>query len=970
MSTTPAKPRSWVRAAALCAWAAYLLVPVEGWGLFSGRPLGLLSTTAFAIVCWSAFARRTALPWLAIVTALALKIALGMTAIVPRGFSARYYANANFSGPAERGTEPADSSFTRTDHRLRFGMEGEPDVPLAFFNDETRFNFYREGDPDRKALPFSVAWQGYWRVTSSTPETLYLFSPGGAAELSVGSALSARVAAGERWTGVVTLPPGYYRVNINWSVPQGGARQLDAGRVVGGRDQPFDDQVMVRRRASALALAADRIVRTLAGVLDVALIVWLLSQLAAGISSAYRRLRAGFDPHAALTLAWLFGIADGLVAAMPMLGRMITLSGGDDWLSYETRARDIGLHGLWMTAGAQLGHGEPFFQQPLYPYFLAACHWVFGDDLFGVCFVQRLFVIATIIALWRTAVLLFDESAGLAVLVTAVLVVYEKFSPWSGILLTEVLFVPLVCLWIYTLLRFAVVPSRQRAIAAGIVGGLATLARSSLLLGWAGIFPALAVAMGWSRRRLGALAILMTTMSLVTSTATIRNWVVAHRFVIVSSEGPIVLFVGNSPPPLTIAPDRKAQYERLGLDPRVQAVVEFARQQPGGFSRGLWQKAQYTLGWFEAMRPQAGTSWFYVVTWIAALIGLAGLSWIESPRPTAVLLIPLIVALTHFAVVVLFQPHVYADRILMPFYMLIVPYAAIPVISAARFALRFGRERAAAACWMSLVVLLIARLAGLLGSVDVDVLCMTLLLAGLCVAGVPELSGVRVAACAAYSIALAIWLVRAPEAPRGPVCRPEWLFVALVLFSGALLPSRAVRRTAATLLLGCVALAAAWLSLQSSVSAAIHAVLTSIRPAFADVALCAAVVGLCTGAAALATSAPGIRRGLTYAAGLALAIAALGKAGIFVNPERALLAGRIAAFGVAGAAAYALVWLEGAWPGGDSIIRLAMQGAIGGAFIASLFGVELASGQAEALFIAGLAFATARRQAPRAEPST
>jgi hypothetical protein len=265
---------------------------------------------------------------------------------------------------------------------------------------------------------------------------------------------------------------------------------------------------------------------------------------------------------------------------------------------------------------------------------------------------------------------------------------------------------------------------------------------------------------------------------------------------------------------------------------------------------------------------------------------------------------------------------------------------------------------------------LIARLAGLLGSVDVDVLCMTLLLAGLCVAGVPELSGVRVAACAAYSIALAIWLVRAPEAPRGPVCRPEWLFVALVLFSGALLPSRAVRRTAATLLLGCAALAAAWLSLQSSVSAAIHAVLTSIRPAFADVALCAAVVGLCTGAAALATSAPGIRRGLTYAAGLALAIAALGKAGIFVNPERSLLAGRIAAFGVAGAAAYALVWLEGAWPGGDSIIRLAMQGAIGGAFIASLFGVELASGQAEALFIAGLAFATARRQAPRAEPST
>jgi len=245
-----------------------------------------------------------------------------------------------------------------------------------------------------------------------------------------------------------------------------------------------------------------------------------------------------------------------------------------------------------------------------------------------------------------------------------------------------------------------------------------------------------------------------------------------------------------------------------------------------------------------------------------------------------------------------------------------------------------------------------------------------MLLAGICVAGVPELSGVRVTICAAYSIALAIWLVRAPEAPRGPVCRPEWLFVALVLFSGALLPSRAVQRTAASLLLGCAALAAAWLSLQGSVFAALHAVLTSIRPAFADVALCSAIVGLCTGAAALATSAPRIRRGLTYAAGVALAIAALGKAGVFVNPDRALLAGRLAAFGVAGAAAYALVWLEGAWPGGDSIAALAVHGAIAGAFIASLFGVELASGQAEALFIAGLAFGAARRQAPRAEQST
>ena len=292
-------------------------------------------------------------------------------------------------------------------------------------------------------------------------------------------------------------------------------------------------------------------------------------------------------------------------------------------------------------------------------------------------FVQRLFAAATIVALWRTVALLFDEQAGLAALVTAIVIVYEKFAPWTGILLTETLFVPLVCLWIYTLVRFAESPSRGRAIASGLVGGLATLARSSLLVGWAGAVPVLAIAMGWRRQRLGLLALLVTTMVAVTSMATMRNWIVAHRLVAISSEGPVVLSVGNSPPPLTIPPPHKALYDRIGLDPLVQAVVEYARQQPRAFGRGLWQKAQYTLGWFEAIRPDAGTSTFYIVTWMTALVGVALLPWIAPRRSLVAAVIPLLVAGSHFAVVVVFQPRVYGDRLIMPFYMLLVPYAAV-----------------------------------------------------------------------------------------------------------------------------------------------------------------------------------------------------------------------------------------------------------------------------------------------------
>jgi hypothetical protein len=908
MPTTRAEPRASVRVASTVAWIAYLIVPVEGWGFFHGRPLGLLSTTALAIVCWLAFARGSTARWRVVAMALALKVVVGTIAIVPHGFSARYYANASFAGPPEPGTEPADASASRTDHRLRFGIDDAPDIPLAFFNDQDRFNFYREHDPDRATLPFSVTWQGFWRVTSDAPQALYVSTPAGAAQISVSDTFSARVEPGERWTGTVTLAPGFHRVTIAWSVPQGGARQFDAGTIVDGHDQPFDDGAIVRRRASATALAADRATRVASQALDACLIAWLLIQLAAGIRIAYRRLRETFEPHDALALAWALGIADALIAAVPAVGRTITLSGGNDWLTYEWHARDIALHGLWMNHGAPLGQGVAFFQQPLYPYFLAACHWLFGDGMFGVLFMQRLFAGATVIVLWRTVARLWDEQAGLAALVTAIVIVYEKFAPWTGILLTETLFVPVVCLWMYTLVRLVQSPTRGRAIGAGVAGGLGTLARSSLLLGWIAVVPALAIAMGRRRQRLGLLALLVATMAAVTSTATIRNWVVAHRFVVISSEGPVVLSVGNSPPALTIPPPHKAAYDRIGLDPLVQAVVEYARQQPRGFGRGLWQKAQYTLGWFEAIRPGAGTSAFYVVTWITALVGVALLPWVVPRRSLIASVIPMLVAATHFAAVVVFQPHVYADRLIMPMYMLLVPYAAVPLIAAARMAVRAGPERAAGACWIAFCLVLMGRAAGIFTVIDLDVLAAAVLAGGLCLAGLPTPRPFRVAIYTVYALVLAAWLVGDTTAPRAATCRAEWLFLAVALFSGALLPGRTVQlpapRSRATL----------------------------------------------------------TRQALIYVAAAGLAIAALRMIGTSVNPERALLAGRIAAFGLAGAVVYALVWIEGAWPAGDALIALIAQGVVFGFFVEVLFGAELTDAGGAPLLLAGLAIGAFRGQ--------
>ena len=70
----------------------------------------------------------------------------------------------------------------------------------------------------------------------------------------------------------------------------------------------------------------------------------------------------------------------------PLAGRATILSGLDDWLIYESSARDILLNGPLMDGGQ--GHAPPFYGQPLYPYVLALAHRLTGESLFGPLVLQ------------------------------------------------------------------------------------------------------------------------------------------------------------------------------------------------------------------------------------------------------------------------------------------------------------------------------------------------------------------------------------------------------------------------------------------------------------------------------------------------------------------------------------------------------------------------------------------------------
>src|SRR5207244_11653308 len=103
--------------------------------------------------------------------------------------------------------------------------------------------------------------------------------------------------------------------------------------------------------------------------------------LFAWLGTAVIRAGGGGTGPAALGAIPLLFLVYGMALLAPLAGRATILSGLDDWLIYESSARDILLNGPLMDGGQ--GHAPPFYGQPLYPYVLAVAHRLTGESLFG-----------------------------------------------------------------------------------------------------------------------------------------------------------------------------------------------------------------------------------------------------------------------------------------------------------------------------------------------------------------------------------------------------------------------------------------------------------------------------------------------------------------------------------------------------------------------------------------------------------
>src|SRR5204862_2747328 len=144
-------------------------------------------------------------------------------------FRARYFANADATGAPERSAEFITSPFTRIDTRLQF-MPGGPELPLNFFNDNTRYSLFQVAYTRHDQLPFAARWSGEWCIPPGV-DAIYVQAPKATGEVSIDGRPVATVGpADDDGESVVplSLTEEWHRLDVSLSSPYGASRQFSA----------------------------------------------------------------------------------------------------------------------------------------------------------------------------------------------------------------------------------------------------------------------------------------------------------------------------------------------------------------------------------------------------------------------------------------------------------------------------------------------------------------------------------------------------------------------------------------------------------------------------------------------------------------------------------------------------------------------------------------------------------------------
>lgn len=308
-----------------------------------------------------------------------------------------------------------------------------------------------------------------------------------------------------------------------------------------------------------------------------------------------------------------------------------------DALTFHLEARGL-LDGTWPG-------NEPFWQAPLYSFFLGAVYAAFGDDGATVRLVHALLGALTAVLTWILARRWLPPAWALGAF--AVVGLHGPLLYFEGQLLRETLANVLLVAWATLLLGILHSPRVWMWGSCGWVLGLTALCReNALVLLPLLVWGAMAAGGGSTDRRRGGrwlpLAAALGGLALAIGPVTVHNWRQEPDLVPISSSGGINFFLGNnaeSSETLAIRPGSRWQAlldepRRAGAETAADRsryfygkALRWIASDPPGFVANTLRKAAVLLSAHEQGRnqdiyPSRSGSWVLRVTmWKAGPIG-------------------------------------------------------------------------------------------------------------------------------------------------------------------------------------------------------------------------------------------------------------------------------------------------------------------------------------------------------------
>jgi hypothetical protein len=374
-----------------------------------------------------------------------------------------------------------------------------------------------------------------------------------------------------------------------------------------------------------------------------------------------------------------FGL-QGFVTALPF-SRFYTLTAGDDWLGFESRARNILEQGLLMPLDAALGDGVPYFYHPFYSYVLAAVHALTGESLFGPIFVHFLILAATAIVMYALARPLFGSVPAICG-VAALVAIFELdfIRRYSVTLLSENLYILTVSCCLLALARWVQHGRTAMLALAGVWGGISAATRPVMMVFLPLAFMVVAVIARRSQRGVAAPLILAGTWMACVLPFTIRNWIVSRQLVLISAGQGGAVIEHNVPRPLDPGPYLEAY--RSGDTSSAGVLWRIFVEHPAAFIGLQFKKLGFSLGmvhWFEGYRPHPELI-AVTVLYVAMLVT-------SRPMRRPELWPVHAFVFSHFASMLLTQPWNYGYRLILPAYV----YTTVLSVAAATGMLRTWR---------------------------------------------------------------------------------------------------------------------------------------------------------------------------------------------------------------------------------------------------------------------------------------